>query len=47
MQTPEEEDVFIFENVGEINYYKYEHICGIMLIFQTINYLQKAYLLPI
>ena len=27
MQKPEEEDVIIFENVCEINYYKYDRVC--------------------
>ena len=32
MKTPEEEDVIIFKSVFEINYYKHEHICVLMLI---------------
>ena len=32
MYTPEE-DVIIFENVCEINYYKHQHICVFVLIY--------------
>ena len=27
IKIPEEEDVIIFENACEMNYYKHEHIC--------------------
>ena len=37
METPEEEDVIIFENVCEINHYKYEHICVFMLIYLDVQ----------
>ena len=39
MQTPEEEEVIIFENVCEINYYKHEHICVSMLIYSDVKYI--------
>ena len=32
MQTPAEVDVNIFENVCEINYNKYEHICVFIIV---------------
>ena len=36
MQTPEAKHVIIFENVCEVNYYKYEHICVSMLIYLDV-----------
>ena len=37
MQTTEEEDVIFFKNVCEINYYKHEYICFLMLIYLDVQ----------
>ena len=37
MQTPEDVDVIIFENVCQINNYEYEYICVFMLIYLDVQ----------